>query len=147
MGCKIEDVFSEFDREAIAAASIAQVHKAKLKSTGEVVAVKLQFPRLRVQTKLDMFVIRKLINFANYMCKYYEYSGMDFQKFNQHFEQSIVKELDFQQEVVNAERTRNNFKKYKDLYIPKNNIPLSSRRAIVMEYVEGLKINDLEGMK
>eukprot|EP00347_Sterkiella_histriomuscorum_P003302 403364806 len=147
MGCKIEDVFSEFDREAIAAASIAQVHRAKLKDTGEIVAVKLQFPRLRVQTRLDMFVIRKLIGFANWMCKYYDYQGMDFQKFNQHFQQSIVKELDFMQEVVNAERTRNNFKKYNDLYIPKNNIPLSSRRAIVMEYVEGLKINDLEGLK
>jgi predicted unusual protein kinase regulating ubiquinone biosynthesis (AarF/ABC1/UbiB family) len=39
--CKIEDVFSEFDKKAIAAASLAQVHKAKLKATGEEVAVKL----------------------------------------------------------------------------------------------------------
>jgi ubiquinone biosynthesis protein len=72
---------------------------------------------------------------------------MDFQKFNEHFEHSIIKELDFKQEVVNAERTRNYFKKYKDLYIPKNHVPLSTRRAIVMEYVEGLKINDIEGLK
>lgn len=41
MKCKIEDVFSEFDKEAIAAASLAQVHRARLKSTGEEVAVKL----------------------------------------------------------------------------------------------------------
>jgi len=46
--CKIEDVFSEFDEDALAAASLAQVHKAKLKSTGEVVAVKIQYPRLKL---------------------------------------------------------------------------------------------------
>jgi predicted unusual protein kinase regulating ubiquinone biosynthesis (AarF/ABC1/UbiB family) len=69
--CKIEDVFSEFDEKAIAAASLAQVHKAKLKSTGEVVAVKLQFPRLRMQTKYDLFVIRHLIDLANWLCKKY----------------------------------------------------------------------------
>lgn len=49
--------------------------------------------------------------------------------------------------MINAERTRNNFKKYSDLHLPKNNIPLSSKRAIVMEYVEGLRINDIEGLK
>lgn len=46
--CRIEDVFSEFDENALAAASLAQVHKAKLKSTGEVVAVKIQYPRLKL---------------------------------------------------------------------------------------------------
>jgi predicted unusual protein kinase regulating ubiquinone biosynthesis (AarF/ABC1/UbiB family) len=45
--CKIEDIFSEFDKEPVAAASLAQVHRAILRETGEVVAVKLQFPRLR----------------------------------------------------------------------------------------------------
>ncbi len=78
---------------------------------------------------------------------YYEYNGIDFRKFNSHFEQSIVKELDFKEEVVNAERTRNCFKGYSDLYLPKNKIPLSSKRAIVMEYVEGKKINDIDGLK
>lgn len=64
-------MFSDFERKAVAAASLAQVHKAKLRETGEVVAVKLQFPRLRTQTKYDLFVIRKLINFANWLCEYY----------------------------------------------------------------------------
>ncbi len=41
MGCKIEDVFSEFEQEPLASASLGQVHKAKLRSTGETVAVKV----------------------------------------------------------------------------------------------------------
>jgi predicted unusual protein kinase regulating ubiquinone biosynthesis (AarF/ABC1/UbiB family) len=118
-----------------------------LKETGEVVAVKLQFPRLRMQTKYDLFVIRKLIDFANYLCTRYNFSGIDFRKFNEHFENSLVKELDFKTEVVNAERTRKQFEGYKDLHIPKNNVTKSSNRAIVMEYVEGIKINDVEGLK
>jgi predicted unusual protein kinase regulating ubiquinone biosynthesis (AarF/ABC1/UbiB family) len=58
-----------------------------------------------------------------------------------------VKELDFKTEVINAERTRNNFKGYKHLHIPYNNVHLSSKRAIVMEFVEGSKINDIESLK
>lgn len=59
----------------------------------------------------------------------------------------MVKELDFKQEVINAERTRNNFKGYTNLHIPYNKISLSSRRTIVMEYVEGLKINDIQSLE
>jgi predicted unusual protein kinase regulating ubiquinone biosynthesis (AarF/ABC1/UbiB family) len=48
---------------------------------------------------------------------------------------------------VNAERTRTLFRDFPDLHIPKNKVPLSSRRAIVMEYIEGIKINDIDGLK
>jgi predicted unusual protein kinase regulating ubiquinone biosynthesis (AarF/ABC1/UbiB family) len=59
-----------------------------------------------MQTKYDLYVIRQLINFANYLCKRYKFEGIDFRKFNEHFQNSLVKELDFKSEVVNAERTR-----------------------------------------
>jgi predicted unusual protein kinase regulating ubiquinone biosynthesis (AarF/ABC1/UbiB family) len=49
--------------------------------------------------------------------------------------------------MLNAERTRRDFEGYKDLHIPSNYIPLSGRRAIVMEFIEGIKINDVEGLK
>lgn len=57
---KLEDVFSEFDPDAIAAASLAQVHRALLKN-GEEVAVKLQFPALRTQYIRDMSLIQLLV--------------------------------------------------------------------------------------
>ncbi len=94
-----------------------------------------------------MFVIRNLIEFANWLCKRYRFDGIDFRKFNEHFQNSLVKELDFKSEVVNAERTRTLFKGFDDLHIPRNNLLLSSGRAIVMEFVEGVKINDLEALK
>lgn len=88
-----------------------------------------------MQTKYDLYVIKQLINFANYLCKRYKFEGIDFRKFNEHFQNSLVKELDFKSEVVNAERTRQLFKEYPHLHIPKNNLLLSSRRTIVMEYI------------
>ena len=48
---------------------------------------------------------------------------------------------------MNAGRTKNHFKHYNSLYIPQNILEYCNRRAIVMEYVEGIKINDVEGLK
>jgi ubiquinone biosynthesis protein len=100
-----------------------------------------------MQTKYDLFVIRKLIDFANYLCRKYDFQGIDFRKFNEHFQKSLVKELDFAREVLNAERTRKQFEDCKDLHIPLNKVDYSSSRAIVMEFVEGIKISDVEGLK
>ena len=101
-----------------------------------------------MQTKYDLFVIKKMIDLANWLCKKYKFEGIDFRRFNEHFQESLVKELDFKSEVVNAERTRQQFKGHEDiLHIPFNKVPFSSRRAIVMEYIEGVKINDIEALK
>jgi len=56
-GKTLEEIFSSFDPTPIAAASLAQVHKAVLRKNGEEVAVKIQFPTLRVQTYYDMIVM------------------------------------------------------------------------------------------
>ena len=60
---------------------------------------------------------------------------------------SLVKELDFKQDVVNLERTRNNFKGYIGMYLPKTYVMKSSSRAIVMEFCRGLRIDDQEGLE
>ncbi len=60
---------------------------------------------------------------------------------------SLVKELDFKSEVVNAERTRKYFHGFEDMHIPHNIVPLSSRRTIVMEYIDGIRINDMEALQ
>jgi aarF domain-containing kinase len=78
---------------------------------------------------------------------YYENKSIDFRKFNDHFRMSLVRELDFKQEVVNLERTRNNFKGYDSLYLPKTYVMKSSRRCIVMEFCRGTKIDDLDKLK
>jgi predicted unusual protein kinase regulating ubiquinone biosynthesis (AarF/ABC1/UbiB family) len=71
--CQLEDVFSEFSEKAIGAASLAQVHRATLKSTGQKVVVKIQYPTLRAQYKVDLFIIKKLVKVSNWFCDKYDY--------------------------------------------------------------------------
>lgn len=78
---------------------------------------------------------------------YFNNKSIDFRKFNDHFRMSLVKELDFKQEVVNLERTRNNFKHYKGMYLPKTYVMKSSSRVIVMEFCRGLRIDDMEQLE
>ena len=64
-----------------------------------------------------------------------------------HFEKSLLQELDFKQEVKNAERTADNFKHHDYLYIPKPMVLKCTYRTIIMEFVEGDRIDDLETLK
>lgn len=69
--------------------------------------------------KIDLFVLRQLTKWANYLAKRWEYKGFNFTKYLAHFEQALLQELDFKQEVINSERLRDYFKDYPDLYLPK----------------------------
>ena len=102
-----------------------------------------------MQTKLDLFVIRKLAKMANYLCRMYEYRGIDFDKFLNHFEKGLMQELDFKTEVINSQKTVDNFRyvgNSDDLYVPRVDVLKSTKRTILMEYVEGIKIDDIEAL-
>lgn len=86
---------------------------------------------------------------ANKLCLYYDYKGIDFDKFLNHFEKGLVQELDFKTEVINSQKTVDNFRyvgESDDLYIPTVDVLKSTKRTILMEYVEGIKIDDIEGL-
>ena len=63
--CSMANDFIWVEKKAIGAASLAQVHKVKDIRTGEIMALKIQYPHLRWQTKIDLFVIRRLTKMAN----------------------------------------------------------------------------------
>lgn len=60
-----------------------------MKSNGMMCAIKFQYPELRWQTKIDIFVLRQISKLANRLCKYYDYTGVDFVHFMGHFEKSL----------------------------------------------------------
>ncbi len=66
LGAKAEELFQRIDQKAIASASLAQVHRAIL-SSGEEVALKVQYPFLQVQSKWDLLVLNKITKFCNYL--------------------------------------------------------------------------------
>ncbi|MFP5265143.1 MAG: ABC1 kinase family protein [Blastocatellia bacterium] len=139
LGTKIEDIFEDFGDAPIAAASLGQVYRAKLK-TGQAVAVKVQRPGLRGQVEFDVAVLRRI---AKRLERYPDLiRGVDWQGTLDEFHATILEEMDYEQEAGNAEVFRKNFAGWKEVYVPIIYQIFSTRRLIVMEFIAGLKVTD-----
>lgn len=140
----VNDVFSEFEAASVAAASIAQVHNATLQS-GEKVIVKVQRPEIREILETDIVILGAI---ARLLLKYIPESKLfDPEGIVHEFARTVRKELDFVTEAKNAQRFQRNFSGSDDVYIPKIFTGLLSGKVIVMERLEGVKIDDLAGIE
>lgn len=138
-GHRIEESFEDFSHQPIGAASLAQVHTARLKGTDQKVAVKVQHPSLEEWVPLDLALTRFTFSmlkraFPNYDMEWLS-NEMDF---------SLPQELDFSLEGANASRAREYFLSNTSfpLIIPK--VISASRRILVMDYVTGARVDNLE---
>ncbi|KAF2771236.1 ABC1-domain-containing protein [Teratosphaeria nubilosa] len=137
-GKKLEDFFSTFETQAIGAASLAQVHIATLKDSGEKVAVKVQHPSLDEWSKLDLALTRFTFQTLKYWFPEYDLTWL-----SEEMEVSLPKELDFREEGRNARRTKEYFSKIprSPLVIPE--VYYAERRMLVMEFISGHRPDDL----
>lgn len=142
LGRPIHEVFTEFDREAVAAASLAQVHKARLAS-GEEVAVKVQYPDIEQIMHIDLQASRHIAVIYNRFDK----SPLDFIPLLDELQKHLRMELDFRREVESADRLREFFADEPSVKIPRVFAELSTRRVITMEFVEGARVNDPDALK
>ncbi|XP_055703550.1 aarF domain-containing kinase 1 [Phlebotomus papatasi] len=135
------ELFVDFETEPLGTASLAQVHRAKLKD-GSVVAVKVQHPYVRGNSIVDMKTME-------ICCRVMAWIFPDFnmQWLVDESKKNLPIELDFLNEGRNAEKISVMFKDYKWLKIPKIYWKYSTDRVLVMEYVEGGQVDDLEYMK
>jgi aarF domain-containing kinase len=138
-GIPLLDMFSEFEKLPIGAASLAQVHRAVLKETGQKVAVKVQHPALDEWSKLDLALTR--FTFETLKRWFPEY---DLTWLSEEMEESLPQELDFCREGQNAVRARNYFKDVPDAPVIIPEVIWAKRRILVMEYVSGHRPDDLE---
>lgn len=144
LGQKIEDVFEVFEDKPLASASIGQVHKAILKS-GEQVVVKVQRPEVAEIIDRDMQIIKDVVQRAD---RYLKKQGiLQADEVVRTFERSILKELDYRNEARNIERFRSTYKDRTDFYIPMVYRQYSTDKVLVMEYVEGCKITDMDQLR
>ena len=144
MRFSVGDIFSEFDEIPLAAASIGQVHKAKLK-TGEKVAVKIQRPNIRKIVEDDLDILRTLAELAERHitdAKIYNLVG-----FVEEFAKAIRNELDYTLEARNMERFAHNFADDNTVHIPKVYWEYSTGRIITMEFVEGIKVSHIDELR
>jgi len=142
--CKIEDIFQSFDSTPIAAASLGQVHRAVLR-TGQTVAVKIQRPNIADQIDFDIAVLRRI---ARRLERYPNLiRGVDWQGTLDEFQSTIHEEMDYEQETRNAELFRKHFEKWNEVYVPRIYSIFSTRRLIVMEFIDGLKVTDVDELR
>ncbi|MDD4169307.1 MAG: AarF/UbiB family protein [Desulfotomaculaceae bacterium] len=135
----LENIYQEFDEVPVAAASIAQVHRARLIS-GKQVAVKVQRPEIERLIELDLDILKDMAQFVDYHTKYgkiYDFVGMA-----EEFENTIKNELDFTQEGENADTFTLNFSRDEGVTVPKVKWIYTTRRVLTMEYFDGIKISD-----
>lgn len=137
-------VFETIDHTPIAAASLGQVHRAKL-ITGEQVVIKVQRPNLHDQISFDISVLRRVAKFLSRFPNLIR--GVDWQGALGEFRATIFEEMDYYQESQNAEVFRKNFSKWNDVYVPRIHHELSTHRVIVMEYIPGLKVTDVDELQ
>ena len=138
---KIEDIFEDFEDKPIAAASLGQVHRAKLR-TGQIVAIKVQRPGIHEQIDFDIAVLRRI---ARRLERYPNLvRGVDWQGTLDAFHSTVHEEMDYEQEARNAEVFRKNFARWKEVYVPNIYSIFSTRRLIVMEFIDGLKVIDVD---
>lgn len=144
MGVPLTDLFSAVDEKPLAAASIAQVHSATLLDGSDVI-IKVQRPNIKDIIETDISILSTL---ASLMVKYIPEAEF----FNpvgivEEFSKTVRKELNFIEESKNICRFRKNFADHPNLYIPKTFPEFISERVIVMERLDGVRIDDIKGIK
>lgn len=137
-GHPIANLFDFFEKEPIGSASLAQVHRATMKETGQKVAVKVQHPDLEMWAPLDMALAR--FSFATLKRFFPEY---DLEWLSEEMSFSIPKELDFSEEGRNALRAREYFKDFRGAPLIIPDVYLGLKRILVMEYLSGRRPDDL----
>ncbi len=144
LGGTIDELFAEFNPLPIAAASLGQVHVARLK-TGEQVVVKVQRPGLKRLFDIDL---QNLLVVAETLDKGDEGDGSrDFKGIYEECARILYEEIDYINEGKNADRFRRNFKNESWVRVPKVFWQRTSSAVLTMEYMPGPKITDLQAIE
>ncbi|HON60100.1 MAG TPA: AarF/UbiB family protein [Smithella sp.] len=144
LGDRVENLFSSMEETPLASASVAQVHRAVLHD-GEVVAVKVQRPGIRKIIEVDLEI---MLHLATLMEKNIEEVALQKPtRIIEEFARTLERELDFTLEAANMERVAAQFVNDRTIYIPKVYSEYSGARVLTMEFIDGIKVSDLEKLR
>lgn len=144
LGARISKLFAEFDREPTAAASLAQVHRARMRD-GRAVVVKVQRPGVREIIVEDLEALEEMADFIDAhteVGKRYEFGNM-----LSELRASLLRELDFKQEASNLRRLRTSLREFDRIVIPEPVDDFTTSRVLTMDYIPGKKITSLSPLR
>ncbi|KAM2576850.1 hypothetical protein TB2_002582 [Malus domestica] len=142
LGLPIEELFSEISPEPVAAASLGQVYQARLRRTGQLVAVKVQRPGVQAAISLDILILRFLAGLLRRIRKL----NTDLQAVVDEWASSLFREMDYRTEANNGIRFRQLYGGIPDVLVPEMYLDYTTRRVLVMEWVEGQKLSEVNDL-
>ncbi len=140
LGERLSDVFEDFDKEPVAAASIGQVYRAVLKEDGREVAVKVQYPGVAAAVRADMQNLGLILRLVKRIAP-----GMDPKAIGEEIRSRIQEELDYELEAQNQRTLARIFRGHPFIVIPAVVSSLSRERVMVSEFVRGTGFEELKG--
>jgi predicted unusual protein kinase regulating ubiquinone biosynthesis (AarF/ABC1/UbiB family) len=144
LGAPLTTLFADFDPTPIAAASLGQVHRARL-PTGEVVAVKVQRPQIDVIVEADLAAFRYIVRWLGHFPAIRRRTNLT--AVLQEFEVTLRMELDYLAEGHHAERFAVMFADWPEIAVPRIYWSHTTNRVVTMQFMTGLKVTDIEGLE
>lgn len=144
IGVRISKAFSDFDPEPLAAASLAQVHRATMRDGREVV-VKVQRPDIREQIVEDLEALGQMAQFLDAHTELGK--RYDFENMLNGLRSSLLRELDFKLEAGNLITFSENLREFEQIIIPEPVEDFCTSRILTMEYIPGKKITELTPLR
>ncbi len=144
LGIRISKAFAQFDPEPLAAASLAQVHRAQMRD-GRAVVVKVQRPGVREQIVNDLEALEEVASFIDAhteIGKRYEFVNM-----LEDLRRSLLREIDFQREGNNLLRLGDSLRDFRRIVIPEPIDDFTTSRVLTMDYVSGKKVTALSPLR
>ncbi|KAK6938219.1 ABC1 atypical kinase-like domain [Dillenia turbinata] len=142
LGVPIDELFSEISPEPVAAASLGQVYQARLRQSGQIVAVKVQRPGVQAAIALDILLLRFLAGIVRRAGKF----NTDLQAIVDEWASSLFREMDYKKEAGNGLKFRQLYGGLKDVKVPQMYMDLTTSKVLVMEWVEGQKLSEVKDL-
>ncbi|KAL7595574.1 hypothetical protein Lser_V15G30884 [Lactuca serriola] len=142
LGSPLDQIFSEISPQPVAAASLGQVYQAKLRSSGEIVAVKVQRPGVQAAISLDILILRYLAGLIRRVGKF----NTDLQAVVDEWASSLFREMDYVNEAKNGIKFRELYGNLKDVLVPAMYVDNTTRKVLTMQWVEGQKLSEVKDL-
>ncbi|XP_058179494.1 protein ACTIVITY OF BC1 COMPLEX KINASE 8, chloroplastic isoform X1 [Rhododendron vialii] len=144
LGAPLNNIFERFDYEPIAAASLGQVHRAKLK--GKEVVVKVQRPGLKDLFDIDLKNLRVIAEYLQKVDPKSDGAKRDWVAIYDECANVLYQEIDYTKEAANAELFAENFRNMDYVKVPTISWEYTTPQVLTMEYVPGIKINRIQAL-